>query len=329
MRSFISGSRTIRATLLLLAGCGMVAVFVEGVARVALDRVSKIQRRTADEYSLARTIGSGPAGQKRVLVVGNSLLDEDVRFDDVRSALGEPWQARRFVIENTFYLDWYYGLKRLFSEGAHPDVVVLTLSTRQWMRRDIRGDYSSYYLINTGDLPAVIRDLDLNATEAASLAVANVSKFWAARAEIRNFVLGHLMPDLGRLMQLSNAADPHQLTDDEVESVVRGRIARVKALTDAHGAQLILLLPPVLEPGGTDGASGFFQAARAVGVPTLRPLAAGVLGLPFYRDAGHHLNPAGASIFTSKLIPVLRNQLAALPTAPGANRSDAVATATY
>jgi hypothetical protein len=115
-------------------------------------------------------------------------------------------------------------------------------------------------------------------------------------------------------MHLSNMADRHQLIDDEVESVVHGRIARLKALADAHDAQLIFLLPPVLEPGGTDGANGFLRAARAVSVATLRPIPAGTLGLPFYRDAGHHLNPVGASLFTEKLIPILRDQFTSMVT---------------
>ena len=92
-----------------------------------LDRVSRIQRRTVEEYRLAQTIGADTCGRKHVLLVGNSLLDEDVRFDRVRDALADRWDARRFVIEQTFYYDWYYGLKRLFREGARPDVVIVML----------------------------------------------------------------------------------------------------------------------------------------------------------------------------------------------------------
>jgi hypothetical protein len=61
-----------RAAWLLLAGCALIAVAAEGAARFALDRVSKIQRRTADEYRLARTIGADECGRKHVLLVGNS-----------------------------------------------------------------------------------------------------------------------------------------------------------------------------------------------------------------------------------------------------------------
>ena len=81
--------RTMRAAYLLLAGCALVALAVEGAARLAFDHVSKIQRRTVDEYWLARTMGNDPPSQhKHVLMVGNSLLDEDVKFDRLRDALG-------------------------------------------------------------------------------------------------------------------------------------------------------------------------------------------------------------------------------------------------
>jgi len=312
MRSSISASSARRAAWQLLAGCIVIALVVEAAARAGFDRVSKIQLRTTNEYWLARTIGHDATPRGTVLIVGNSLLDEDVNFERLSDALAAQWQTRRFVIENTGYYDWYYGLRRLFREGARPDVVVLMLSSRQWMRTDIRGDYSAYYLMSTGDLALAATDLGLNGTQAISLGLANFSKFWAARAEIRNFVLARLMPDLERLMHFSNTPDPHPLIDDEVEATSSGRVQRLKALAEANGVQLLLLLPPVIEAGKADSAVGMLRSARKAGVPTLRPIPSGELGLALYRDAGHHLNPRGATIFTERLIPVLRAQLVEL-----------------
>ena len=53
------------------------------------------------------------------------------------------------------------------------------------------------------DLTAAVRDLGLDATQSADLLFSAESKFWATRAEIRNFVLGRLMPDLAGLMHLA------------------------------------------------------------------------------------------------------------------------------
>ena len=310
MRSSLSVSRTARATGLLLAGCVAVACSVEIAARIALDRVSKIQRRTAEEYSSARSSGTPTDRRSHMLVVGNSLLEEGVQFDRIRDALAPDWDTRRLVVEQTFFLDWYYGLKRLFNAGAHPDVVVVVLSPQQWIRTEIRGDYSAYYLIDTHDVPAAARELGLNATQATSLFFANISKFWGVRAELRNFVLGRLMPQLGQLMDYSSVTDHRRIPDADVERKARTRILRLKALAAAHGARLVVLLPPLLE--AHDGSDGFVQAARTAGVPALVPVTSGTFGPQLYRDAGFHLNPTGAAAFTERLIPALRNELASV-----------------
>jgi len=301
-----------RASWILLAGCVAVACAAEGGARLLLDRVSKIQRRTADEYALAQTIGSDACGRKHVLLVGNSLLDEDVRFDRVRSALADDWDARRFVIEQTFYYDWYYGLKRLFREGARPDVVIVMLSSKQWIRSDVRGDYSAQYLFGTTDLLDAARDLNLNATQTTNLVIANTSKFWGARAEIRNFLLGRMMPELGALMNFSSVVDPNTYTAEEVEPVAAERIARLNELTDSYGARLVMLLPVILDAKNGTAWLGVLHAAERKRVTSLMPAPSGSFPRHLYRDAGLHLNPTGAAQFTDILIPELQKTLNSL-----------------
>jgi hypothetical protein len=189
-----------------------------------------------------------------------------VRFDAVRAALAGQWDARRFVIEQTFYYDWYYGLKRLFREGARPDLVIVMLSSRQWIRTDLRGDYSAHYMMSPADLSAAARDLSLNATQTTNLVFARASKFWGVRAEIRNFLLGRLMPDLGRLMNFSSVADLRPLLADEVERVATGRIARMQALASEYGARLVVLIPVMLDTKDGNGWLGLMNAARGANV---------------------------------------------------------------
>ncbi len=310
MPSSTSSSNVSTWTWALIAGCALVAIAAEGGARVALDRVSKIQRRTANEYRLAQSIGNDSCGRRHVLMVGNSLLDEDVRFDRVREALASQWDARRFVVEQTFYYDWYYGLKRLFREGARPDLVVVMLSPRQWIRSDVRGEYSAQYLMSAMDLPSAVRDLNVGATQATGFAFARASKFWGARAEIRNFLLGRLMPDLGRLMNFSSVVESHPLRDDEVEPIATARVARLQALASEHGARLVVLIPVMLDNKDGNGWLGLLNAARANGVTPLMPAESGSFAAHLYRDAGFHLNPEGAAQFTDRLIPVLQKELA-------------------
>ena len=259
------------------------------------------------EYMHARTIGQDGAPGRHVLVVGNSLLDEGVDFDRLRHSLESGYDARRYMVEQTVYYDWLYGLRRLYREGARPDTVVVMLGTGHWLSSGIRGDYSAQYLMSASDLPQVARDLRMHPTDATGLMLAGASKFWGARVEMRNFVLGRLMPNLGEFMNASaSAGDRRPIVDADIEPVLETRIARMRAVTDAYGSELVLLVPPLLNP--EDGSNGLMDAAAADGVRVLRPVTSGSFGAQFYRD-GFHLNEVGAAEFTDRLIPALRGEL--------------------
>jgi len=274
---------------------------------MALDRASRIQHRMIQEYEQARTIGEDGAPGRHVLIVGNSLLDEGVDFERLRRSLQAGYDARRFMVEQTVYYDWLYGLRRLYREGARPDTVVVMLGTGHWLSPGIRGDYSAQYLMSTADLPRVARDLGMHPTDASGFMLAGVSKFWGARVEMRNFVLGHLMPNLGTFMNATSAVDRRPIVDADIEPVLSARIARMRAVTDQYGSELVLLVPPLLDP--QDGSVGLMNAAAANGVRVLRPVTSGSFGAQLYRD-GFHLNEVGAAQFTDRLIPALRGELA-------------------
>src|SRR5437868_3463181 len=95
--------RAVRAIVQLLAGCAVLLLGVETVSRLGFDRSSKVQRRIAEEYRIAKTIGSGDAhGARQLLAIGNSLLEEDIDFDQLCGSLA-GWNARRFTVEETYY----------------------------------------------------------------------------------------------------------------------------------------------------------------------------------------------------------------------------------
>lgn len=279
---------------------------METAARFGLDRASRIQRRMVQEYLEAKAIGQDGGTSPRVLVVGNSLLDEGVRFDQLRQAFETRYDARRYMVEQTVYYDWYYALRRLYREGARPDIVVVMLGTGHWLSPNIRGDYSAQYLMSLADLPQVAADLDMHPTQATGLLFAGVSKFWGARVEMRNFVLGRLMPDLGRLMNFSSAIDRRPMVAADITPVLRERIERMRSVTDAYGSSLVLLVPPMLNR--EDGADALTEAARTNDVDVLQPVVSGSFGPEMFRD-GFHLNERGATLFTERLIPALAGEL--------------------
>ncbi|MBS1817924.1 MAG: hypothetical protein JSU08_08350 [Acidobacteria bacterium] len=303
-------ARLRRATWALAIGCALVAGGLEVVARTGLDRASKIQRRMVAEYRSAVRIGQDGVHGRHLLVIGNSLLDEGVDFERLRGSLGDRFDARRYMVEQTVYYDWLYGLRRLFNEGARPDIVLVMLGTGHWLSPNIRGDYSAQYMMSRSDLPRVALDLGMHPTQASGLLFAGVSKFWGARTEMRTFVLRHIMPDLADFMNMSSAVDHRPMVTQDIEPVLASRIARLRAVTEAHGTQLVLLVPPLLNPD--DGSDALMAAADANHVAVLRPVTSGTFGANLYRD-GFHLNETGAAQFTERLIPVLLEEFATDP----------------
>jgi hypothetical protein len=306
-----SGPRVGRAIWLLLAGCLLIGAGVEGIARVGFHRASKIQRRFVEEYARAHSLGAGDRSSNGVLVVGNSLLLEGVRFDRLQQTLSSEWRAERLVLERTAYYDWYYGLKRLLQEGARPRAVIVVLTARSWIENEFRGDFAAHYLFSARDLMELSHEVRLSSTELASSFVAHVSEFWAERAELRNFLLRYLVPDMERLTNVFTS-NPQlgPLQAARIEPLLRIRIARLRDLLEAHGARLVLVVPPTPPVPGNDGWLGVVRAAHSLNVSMIEPLPADTFSPEEYRD-GFHLNDAGAARYTSLLLPELREVLRA------------------
>jgi hypothetical protein len=322
MPSSTSSSSLTRATWLLLAGCLLVCVAVEGAARIGFSRASKIQHRFTTEYEQARRVGVDQHDRPAILFIGNSLLLEGVKFDTLHNALAREYDARRLVSERTAYLDWYYGLRRLFREGARPDIVVVAMTSRQWTEDEFRGDYSAHYLMSASDWREIADDLHWGATKKTNFLVANLSEFWGARGELRNFALQFLVPNIEPLINLfTSNPDARALTAEGVEPVAKARIARVRALTDAYQATLVLILPPTLSTKSSQrensGWVGLMEAAAAEGITVVKPVPPNTFTLKDYRDAGFHLNDTGARRYTAMLLPELRAALARV--APGSS----------
>jgi hypothetical protein len=310
-----------RAIWLLLAGCLLIACAAEATARLGFHRASKAQRRFVGEYARARTLGAGTRRANAVLVIGNSLLLEGVRFERLQQTLSPEWQAERLALERTAYYDWYYGLKRLLEEGARPNAVIVVMTARQWAENEFRGDFSSHYLLRARDLPALSRDLHWSSTELAGSFVAHVSEFWAERAELRNFVLKYLVPDIERLTNVfTSRPQLGPLRADHIEPLLRDRIAKLRDLVEAHGARLVLVVPPTPPVPDNDGWLGVVRASRALHVSMVEPLPPDAFSLQDYRD-GFHLNDAGAERYTSLLVPELQQLLRAAHETPAATSS--------
>jgi hypothetical protein len=279
------------ATLALLLGG------LEVFARVYVERHSKVQREVNAEEAEALQITR--SGRKQLLIIGNSLVGDDVDFDLVRSRLPAAWQAHRFWIYNTGYEDWYFGLRRLLAEGSRPDVIAVVFAGLNWYGSGIRGDYSAQYLFQTRDLLRIKSELDLDRTTTTSLLFARYSKFYALRSEIRKQVLQAAVPDLPHMYDLIKPGQTRPITDVEVEDLLTRRIAAYRDILKNYGVTLLLIVPPIPRPGAEHHDAIRLAAARA-GVEAVMPMSCADLPASNFSD-DMHLTPSGAALFTAAL----------------------------
>ncbi|HVI09891.1 MAG TPA: hypothetical protein VND65_16510 [Candidatus Binatia bacterium] len=299
----------------LLAVLIVFAVSVEGLTHYWFGRVSRIERRREQEYRGALAVRSGKnRNAESILVVGNSLLLEGVNFPELQRDSGDGVEFTRLVVENTSYLDWYYGLRRLFKKGAQPDWVVLVLNPTQLTSDATDGDYTAHLLLAHDDLLKLAADVRADRNRTSSLALANLSFFYGNRAEIRSWILGKILPDFENLthsLHSSTGVVPKRNSSQ----LASRRLVQLRETCQRHGVRPVVVIPPATADAG---ASELVQAAEGTGVSVVVPIAPGTLPRSDFSD-NFHLNSSGAGKFTPVLAANLKRvfspQIAAAQTA--------------
>jgi hypothetical protein len=290
--------RAIAVLLLIVAAiCGS----LEALTRILLPRMSRLQAREIGERRAALSPARGPG--KRLLIVGNSLLLEDVDFPALHAAMSPEWDAQRFSVDQTLALDWYYGLRRLFKQGARFDAVAITFTPQQLVAASVRGSYSAWRLFSPGDIVEVARDANLSPTQSGDLLLSSVSEFYGMRVELRKLLLGRFLPALPDLMRNFISYPAWEPNPEELFVEARKTLARFRELGDQNQAEILLIVPPI--PAVRDGADSVLRAAESTGIRVIAPIRSGSLPLSVYRD-GFHLNSEGAALFTPALAGQLR-----------------------
>ncbi len=288
-----------RAIAILLAAIFVYCAGLELVTRRGFSRVSRIQRRIYEDLSAARSIAPPVLNDPpSLLVVGNSLLLDGVNRASLKKDLAPNYQLNLLPVENTQFEDWYFGLRRLFAEGARPSIVVLCLSTRQMMSGGTDGEYFAHYLLQGRDLLAVKKESQLDNTMTSAYFFANRSAWLGSRAQIRNWLLQEIMPGLEHLIGYFPAKTPPMPPEDQVVAGALPHLLALDQLCKANGARLVVLVPPTLR---NDDASADVQGSAAHdGIPVLVPLRPTDVTPDDFHD-GFHLNSRGAARFTHRL----------------------------
>src|ERR1700693_2112369 len=189
-----------KAGIVLLLG-GLVIIFaaLEISSPRILARFSRIERRINHELVEAQHLTPAVYGHPTWLLVGNSVLNEGVPIDGLRADLAPDYSVNRLVIEQTHYLDWYFGLRRLLEDGSHPSAIVLTLSPPQLASHFTLGESFARRQMSIRDFSRVVREADLDRTTASNYFFAHWSNWLGDKAYIRQCVMILLVPNFREL----------------------------------------------------------------------------------------------------------------------------------
>lgn len=287
-----------------LISLALFCIALEGLTRFGFRHISHIEARISNDHRAAQAIRR--TGPPTVLFVGNSLLLEGLNLASLRDSLAGQAQVVSFSIEQTEYLDWFYGLRRLFADGSQPELVVLCMSAGHLISPRIRGDYSAYYLFRAREIPQIGRDVHYDLTKTSSLLLSRFSLFYAGRTPLRNFVLVRIDPSYGQMLQQIAGRPAASLPGYEIERIAAARLSALRQLCSVHDARFAFLLAPGF---GSDEAP-VVKAGIWSQTDVMVPIHLNQLGRDKFRD-GFHLNAAGAQLFTNKVAPVIKSRLQA------------------
>lgn len=192
-------------------------------------------------------------------MVGNSLLLEGVDVNRLRKLTSDRMRVYPIFLEATGYYDWLYGLERLFRKGSRPQVVVLGLGVNSFLSNGVRQDYAPMMFFDAQDALGVASELKLDRTTTSNLLLAHSSVFWDTRSVIRTQILRHTVPRCRELF-LFLKPQPTIPPAPVFEAAVNSRLVRLRALCEAHGAKLIILIPPTLS---SEDAPGKWSPTRS------------------------------------------------------------------
>jgi len=293
----------------LTGACAILIIALECFSAYLLIHHSATYARISRQYDEAVKIHAAGVGEPAsVLMVGNSLLLHGVELDRLRALTSTQIHVYPIFLEATGYYDWLYALRRLFRQGSKPQVVVVGVGVNYFLENGVRQDYAPMLFFDAGDTFNVASDLRLDRTSTSNLLLAHSSTFWDTRSAIRTQVLKRVVPHLEDLFLLVNSK-PVVPEGDEFEEASIPRLLRLRELCEAHGAKLILLVPPTLS--SESAVSRMAYAARTAAVNVSVPIDPAALSARFYQPDGMHLNPDGALLFTAALAKDLPERVAA------------------
>lgn len=310
MRSSTSDSerqRASRAVAVLLAGLLVYLCALEVVTRAGFSRVNHVWRLIQADHRQAVTLRPASAHESvSMLIVGNSYLEVGVNRDSLRQEVSPAYSVSYLPISGTSFLDWYFGLRRIFAEGAHPTVVGVCLSTPDLMSDATSGESFAHTLMLWREILQVKLHSHLDNTTASDYFFAHFSSWLGHRAEIRNWLLRKSLANAGNLAQHLRPHDQPLPPTDSILAKALPRLRAMNQLCNENGSRFFLLIPPSRDV--RDASPELQTAAAREGITVVLPFQHAELPETAFVD-GAHLNPKGAALFTERLGPALLQTL--------------------
>jgi len=291
--------------IVLLVGLGLILLAFEFGSPIVLDHLSRTEHRVEVELKAARALRpTTPDGRPTVLLAGNSLLLEGVQLDKLHDELAPRYEVSRLGIEQTHFLDWYFGLRRLLQEGSRPSAIVLALGTDQLASKFTLGEEFAHRQMSARDLPLAIQETNLDRTTASTYFFAHWSNWLADKGVIRQRVLIVLVPNFRTLAGRIADHGAHIHEQEVLVGMAKKRLPELAELSRTYGVKIVLMVPPALRE---DYSRDIQLVGADVGVPVWVLSPPGEYPRSLYSD-GYHLNPQGSSDYTSRLSEQIRKQ---------------------
>jgi hypothetical protein len=296
-----------RATVVLLAALIGYFCALEGVTRVAFPRINHVWRTIAADRLHAVSLRSDSAGRATtMLIVGNSYLEVGVNRENLQQEIAPRFSLAYLPMSGTSYLDWYFGLRRLFVEGSRPAIVGVCLSTRDLLSDSTYGGSFANALMLKRDIFKVKQEGHLDNTAMTDYFLANSSSWMGHRGEIHNWLLRRTAPAIDDLAPYFKPKNRPLPSTNEILDKALPRLRLLNELCRENGARFFLLIPPTRDVN--DASSELQAAAAREGLLVVLPFQHAELPENVFVD-GAHLNPQGAALFTERLGPTLLQSL--------------------
>lgn len=307
-----------RHVIALLATCAMVFIGAELVARYAVPKISKIESRTTAERAASFHIEPLMNGQRTVLVVGNSLMKTGIDLPLLQKEMQPNWRVQRFIVENTDYYDWYFGLTNLLESGSRPSAIVLMLNTRQFLAGGVRGPNTAYRLFSAmGTLRAGMA-AGYHPTEISGMLVGHFSAYYGSHQEIRKVLFEHVVPDALPMIEMMLPERPATdvITSTRIDVEGEPRLVSLRDLCDRFSVKCIFVVPPSMRNSAPQDELVALTAKFGMGGPRFHLgfganniAADGTWPLKFFDTDRFHYSTAGAAAYTSLLGQALKDAL--------------------